>query len=162
VIFIIFIKFWPLFWVFGQFLTPPHSPSISAPLVVKKCPKLYIHIYRGSWLTPRHYVSTMVRKGTQNCGPSKCTKNWCFQMWSKTQRGEREYKKLNYPVNLPDMNFKPRRGYIFTEGRTRVTISPLLWISPSSEQTECNQLKILTHSGSERGEREYNLIYSPV
>jgi len=60
----------PFFDPFWGFLGGYPSPSISAPLVVKKCPKLYIYIYR---VTRPPMISTTITGGPKLVKCQKCT-----------------------------------------------------------------------------------------
>jgi len=129
--------FWPFFVTnFDQFLVIFHpflgsflgflggypSPSISAPLVVKKCPKLYIYNIGGQpplWYYTPHQQALINwnAQNAQNCGYHEIE-------WFRFHRGENESIKNWYPVNLPDIWIKHSQpintANILTEGRTRV------------------------------------------
>ena len=85
--------FWVIFGSFLGFLGGYPSPSISAPLVVKKCPKLYIYNIRGghpwSHLSPVFIVKPL---GPHQIDPLKII-NGRTRMFQKATL-----------CNLPDMN----------------------------------------------------------
>ena len=99
---IIFITFLGSFWsLFGGY----PSPSISAPLVVKKCLKLYIYnigVSPSLWLYPSSPGAPFNANGQnhQNAQNGKTQKNKDFGFIG----GRTRVQKINYPVNLPDMN----------------------------------------------------------
>jgi len=117
---------------FGEnvsFFDPPWSPSISAPLVVKKCPKLYIYNIGMPGHCVSHTTVGRHRKNvTQQNAPKKCQKSTPIKT-SKipVHKGENEsifFSQIS-PVNLPDCNKQSATKNLKnkqTEGRTRVLI----------------------------------------
>jgi len=164
--------FWPIFWShFSQILIIFHhffgsflgflggypSPSISAPLVVKKCLKLYIynigvltpcynitisHGHRLNWQTPKWL----------KMHPLKMTPSFIKNRF-RFIRGEREL--LLRPVYSPRQtkwqNINNTATKTKTEGRTRVYyyISSL-WISPTSWTIKADKKKIRFREGRTR------------
>jgi len=91
--------FMSFFDPFLGFLGGYPSPSISAPLVVKKCLKLYIYIVVGS-ATPMIFIITPA--GPDSWQTPKCTK--MHPLWNRVFRfreGRTRSFKISSPVNLP-------------------------------------------------------------
>jgi len=115
---------------FLGFLGGYPSPSISAPLVVKKCPKLYIYNIGVAINQPSPSPVFIVK-------PHK----WPKMHPLKSTKGRTRIDTKWYPVNLPDIlklnkNIRTKTGFRFIRGeRELVFTSPLLWISPT-----CNWL----------------------
>ena len=91
--FIIFVTF---LGSFLGFLGGYPSPSISAPLVVKKCPKLYIYII---WGTPPLWYITHATVGLWSWKTSKCSKRQNAQN-DKTQMQNHKMCKMT-KLNKP-------------------------------------------------------------
>ena len=91
-----FINFITFLGSFLGFLGGYPSPSISAPLVVKKCPKLYI--YNIGYGIPAHN-RPLCYSWYAKAPMVKLTK--CIVV--KNVKGRTRVDEKVYPVNLPDM-----------------------------------------------------------
>jgi len=93
----ILVFFDTFFGSFLGFLGGYPSPSISAPLVVKKCLKLYIYNIGVGYLTP-YYVSTIAT------GPNHDNSKYHFYIRGKNTGGRTRIIKNATLWILPDMN----------------------------------------------------------
>jgi len=148
----ILVFFWPFFDPFLGFLGGYPSPSISAPLVVKKCPKLYI--YNIGWGGHRHPNPSSLCHTTK-APMAKAT----ISIGAKNTKGERELTKKRLLCNLPDMlklkQNNPRKNIPVQRGENESWKITNLPCESPRQLNEKTQNTNTTHRINQRGEREY-------